>query len=292
MLLLEAGRPVSSARLIDELWNDAERAGRSLQVYVSELRRLMRDPSRIRSERGSYRLSVGPGELDAATFEGRSTPADVSSWLATRKGPPRPSSAGSACGEVNPMPTWPPSRSPSPPRSSASARSVPRRPRAGSTRSSPSADTAKLLREIEAFVAAEPLRERPRRQLMLALYRAAGRPMRCDAYRDARQSSSTSWGSNLDRAEGARGRSCARKFAPGRAGRASRSQTPPGPGQPNSSDGAARSPRSSDCSRTDRGWSPSRAPGHRERPASRCRRRTSRRRFDDGVVFVGLATLA
>src|SRR5918999_5736708 len=69
LLVIDAGRVVSSDRLLDEIWSDEVGSTRSLQVYVSELRRLLGDPGRIRGETGGYRLTAAPDELDASRFE-------------------------------------------------------------------------------------------------------------------------------------------------------------------------------------------------------------------------------
>jgi DNA-binding SARP family transcriptional activator/pimeloyl-ACP methyl ester carboxylesterase len=74
MLLVHANRVVSADQLIEELWaeNAWHRAGPSLQVRVSELRRLLRSAGagdRLTTRSSGYALRVEPGELDAARFE-------------------------------------------------------------------------------------------------------------------------------------------------------------------------------------------------------------------------------
>ncbi len=78
VLILADNRVVSLDRLIDLLWGDERpaRATASLQVYVSNLRRVLepgRDPdrpwTRLLTRPPGYLLRVGPGELDAARFE-------------------------------------------------------------------------------------------------------------------------------------------------------------------------------------------------------------------------------
>ena len=64
---------------------------------------------------------------------------------------------------------------------------------------------AELVSELEALVQAQPLRERPRGQLMLALYRSGRQADALAAYRAARETLSTSSASTLARAQGARG---------------------------------------------------------------------------------------
>jgi DNA-binding SARP family transcriptional activator len=73
MLLLEAGHVVPTRRLIEHIWGEdgTEGAQASLQVYVSNLRKLLRDADpedpgdeRLAFVRPGYRLQVEAGELD------------------------------------------------------------------------------------------------------------------------------------------------------------------------------------------------------------------------------------
>ena len=65
-LALEAGRPVSAERIIDDLWSDAVGTGRNtLQSKVSQLRRALGDPSLVASREGSYTLHVETSQVDA-----------------------------------------------------------------------------------------------------------------------------------------------------------------------------------------------------------------------------------
>jgi DNA-binding SARP family transcriptional activator len=73
LLLLEAGHLVPARRIIEHVWGveGAEGAQASLQVYVSNLRKMLRDPAatgdaddRLAFVRPGYRLRVAPGELD------------------------------------------------------------------------------------------------------------------------------------------------------------------------------------------------------------------------------------
>jgi YVTN family beta-propeller protein len=77
ILLLHANEVVSSDRLIEELWGERPpaSAAKSLQVYVSRLRRALdREPGNgaddiIVTRGGGYLVRVEPGELDLAQFE-------------------------------------------------------------------------------------------------------------------------------------------------------------------------------------------------------------------------------
>ncbi len=68
-LLLRAGRTVPLARLVDELWDQPpETAAKTVQVYVSRLRRLL-SPGAIESRAGGYALLIDGDRLDLTQFE-------------------------------------------------------------------------------------------------------------------------------------------------------------------------------------------------------------------------------
>lgn len=73
LLLLRRGTVVSTDRLVDALWgaHPPTRALASLQAYVSNLRRLLRDgvASPIARQAPGYRLDVPAAAVDVATFE-------------------------------------------------------------------------------------------------------------------------------------------------------------------------------------------------------------------------------
>jgi DNA-binding SARP family transcriptional activator/pimeloyl-ACP methyl ester carboxylesterase len=74
MLLVRANQVVSAERLIEELWpgQEADRAADSLQVRVSELRKILRaagEADRLATRPPGYLLRVTPGELDSQRFE-------------------------------------------------------------------------------------------------------------------------------------------------------------------------------------------------------------------------------
>jgi TolB-like protein/class 3 adenylate cyclase len=68
-LLLDAGRPVTTAALIGRFWRaDPPATGRAaIQTHVSELRKLL-GPGVIRTTPSGYALELAGHELDAATF--------------------------------------------------------------------------------------------------------------------------------------------------------------------------------------------------------------------------------
>ncbi|MEV3921739.1 ATP-binding protein [Actinomadura coerulea] len=67
-LAVEAGRPVSAERLLDDLWAGAPPGGNALQALVSRLRGVA---GRDMVEHGpaGYRLGIDPAEIDAVAFE-------------------------------------------------------------------------------------------------------------------------------------------------------------------------------------------------------------------------------
>lgn len=70
LLLIHRNEAVSTDRLVDELWGERppETAQKTVQVYVSQLRKLLGD-GRIETHGRGYALRVGDGELDLDWFE-------------------------------------------------------------------------------------------------------------------------------------------------------------------------------------------------------------------------------
>ena len=62
ILLLHANEVVSSDRLIDELWGDRApaTAAKTIQVYVSKLRRALGDGWWLRARAGTCWIAIGP----------------------------------------------------------------------------------------------------------------------------------------------------------------------------------------------------------------------------------------
>ena len=194
ILLLNANEVVSSDRLIDELWGESapETAAKALQVHISQLRKALEpergpgDPGRILATRSpGYMLALEPDQLDLARFErlaaaGREALAArdpggaatvLREALALWRGPPLAELAYTEFGQ----------------------REISRldelRLSAFEDRIQADLDRgrhAEVIGELETLVAEEPVRERPRAQLMLALYRAGRQADALDAYRHAR----------------------------------------------------------------------------------------------------------
>ena len=187
LLVVEAGELVTTERIIEEVWQGRSGdASRSVQVYVSQLRQLLGETERIRGEAGGYRLLASPEEIDARRFErlldegrrlrvsGEHGPAAeaLRKALALWRGAPLADLAYAPAAQAE----------------SARLEEL----RVAAREELIDAELAlgrhrEVLTEIEGLVAAEPLRERPRRQLMLALYRCGRQAHALSAYQDARR---------------------------------------------------------------------------------------------------------
>src|SRR5919204_6433246 len=71
VLLLHASEVVSAERLALALWGEDAPAGavKTVQVYMSRLRRALGDPDLVITSGAGYRVRVQAGELDAERFE-------------------------------------------------------------------------------------------------------------------------------------------------------------------------------------------------------------------------------
>lgn len=70
-LVVHAGQPVSTARLVEELWGDAAPGGaaRTIQSYVSQLRKLLGGGPTVQTRPGGYLLELESAAVDAYRFE-------------------------------------------------------------------------------------------------------------------------------------------------------------------------------------------------------------------------------
>jgi DNA-binding SARP family transcriptional activator len=190
MLLAQAGQVVPAGQLIDELWPGlpADRAAATLQVRLSELRKVLRqagEADRLITRAPGYQLRVGNAELDAARFEqlaaeGDAALADGDVDLAIRQLDEALSLwRGPAFADVEPSATV---------RSAADRlaelRLVALESRADALLAG--GRHRELIAELEALTAAHPLRERFWYQRMLALYRSGRQADALRAYRDVR----------------------------------------------------------------------------------------------------------
>jgi DNA-binding SARP family transcriptional activator/class 3 adenylate cyclase len=194
-LLLDAGAVVSSDRLVDVLWGeDPPASARSvLQVHVANLRKLL-EPGRatraagglLRTQPPGYLLDLAGHRFDLADFDrlvaqGRAAldagdPAAAAGTLREALALWRGPAASDVAAELGAP--------------GALARLEERRLAILEQRIEVDLTLgrhAELVGELESLVAAHPLRERLRGQLMVALYRCGRQAEALDAYRKARE---------------------------------------------------------------------------------------------------------
>jgi DNA-binding SARP family transcriptional activator len=158
IFLLEPNRVVSASRLIEALWEDEppETAQKALQVYVSQLRKLL-GKERLETKSPGYRLRVEDGELDVDRFRGFVEEGSYDEALARWRGPPLSDVAFQRFAQAE------------------IARLEELRVSCLEARIEHGLAEGRhlaLVGELEALVREHPLRERLRCQLMLALYRS------------------------------------------------------------------------------------------------------------------------
>ena len=174
LLALRAGEVVSTDRLIDGLWGESppKAAVGSLQNLVSELRKAL-GPDVLVTRSPGYVLDIDRELVDAHRFEravheGRGLRDALALWrgpaLADLTFEPF---AQAEIGRLEEL------------RAFAMEELFDTELESGRH--------AQLVAELEGFVAEHPLRERPRRQLMLALYRSGRQADALEAYRRARE---------------------------------------------------------------------------------------------------------
>jgi DNA-binding SARP family transcriptional activator len=187
LLLLRRGAPSSQAALAEELWEARSAADvtRALHVAVSRLRRALgAESGRVVSTAAGYAFRLEPGELDLERFEqlceeGRAALADGQAERAAAR---LHAALGEWRGEALADLAYEPFAA------LEAARLEERRVAALEDRIE--ADLAlgrhgELTAELEELVRVNPLRERLRAQLMLALYRAGRQGDALAAYRAA-----------------------------------------------------------------------------------------------------------
>ena len=190
VLLLHANAVVTRERLIEELWGESAPAtvSKNLQTYVWRLRRALAVDGLVVTSAGGYmlRLEVGRDEYDVARFErlldegrralGMDQPERAEralrEALALWRGSPLVDFAYEAFAQAE------------------IARLEELRLTAVEERIGADLTLgghAGLVAQLETLVAAHPLRERLRGQLMLALYRCGRQSEALEAYRDGRE---------------------------------------------------------------------------------------------------------
>jgi DNA-binding SARP family transcriptional activator len=171
LLLLDRNRVVATERLIDELWDDEPpaQATKTLQVYVSQLRKSL-GTERLITQAPGYLLHVAPDELDLERFERLTADA--------RSQPP--AEARDTLREA--LSLW---RGPAEP---VAAQLEELRSAAYEDWLQASVESGDaVIPQLEELVAREPLRERPRALLMLALYRAGRQADALELFRRTRE---------------------------------------------------------------------------------------------------------
>jgi DNA-binding SARP family transcriptional activator len=185
ILLLHANEVVSADRLVDDLWGgEAPGSGvAALQVRISQLRKALGAVGeRLRTQPPGYLLRVEPGELDLDRFE----------RLLSRAEGAEPAEAAAALREA--LGLWrgaPLSDFAYEPFAQAAIGRL-EDLRLLALEKRVDADLAlgrhgEIVGELETLVREQPLRERPRGQLILALYRSGRQADALEAYQQARR---------------------------------------------------------------------------------------------------------
>ena len=190
MLLLHRNAVVASERLVDAVWGEKPpaTAGKVLQNAVGQLRRALEDREgmRLQTVGHGYSLRIGSGELDVDRFEelvregGRALadgrPAEAAAGLREALGLWRGSPLVDVSYEAFAQPEIARLEE-------LFATALERRIEADLALGA----HADLVSELEALVARDPLRERFRAQLMLALYRCGRQAEALAAFREGRR---------------------------------------------------------------------------------------------------------
>jgi DNA-binding SARP family transcriptional activator len=187
MLLLEAGRVVSVQRLIAALWDgEPPNTARSqVQICISALRKLLtRSDAGIVTQPPGYLLQIADGSLDLWRFRqlchtGDSLARQQPEQAVARYRQGLALWRGDACDSVASQVVSRTAIQLNEERWTALERCMTLELGLGRHR--------QVVAELARFVAAEPLRERPRAQLMLALYRSGRQADALEVYRSGQQ---------------------------------------------------------------------------------------------------------
>jgi class 3 adenylate cyclase/tetratricopeptide (TPR) repeat protein len=184
VLLLHSNKPVSTGRIVDELWGEhpPARAPKLVQGYIMGLRKAL-GAGRLVTQAPGYLVRVEDGELDLVDFERLAAEARTE---------PEPGRSAERLREA--LGLW---RGPALADLRLEGLAGNDAERLNDLRLAAVLDRidadlavgrhAQLVGELEALVAEHPLRERPRAQLMLALYRSGRQAEALDVYRATRQ---------------------------------------------------------------------------------------------------------
>ena len=183
-LLLDAGRVVSVETLVESLWGERRPASvhKVLQVYVSQLRKAL-GAGAIETRAPGYRLRAAPEDVDLTRFVALAEAAREAADPTRRSELLRQALSlwrGAALAEFRVEPFAAP----------AARRLAELRLSALEQRLEADLELGRheaLVGELEALVEREPLREVPRRQLMLALYRCGRQADALARHREGRR---------------------------------------------------------------------------------------------------------
>jgi DNA-binding SARP family transcriptional activator len=171
LLLVYRGEALANDRIVDELWGETspENATKSVQIYVSRLRKSL-GAGRIETTPAGYRIRLDPGELDVERFEQLTAAGRREEALALWRGEPLADFryAPFAQGEARRLEEL---------HRGLVADRIDERLDVGET----------PIAELEAAIARDPLWERPRGQLMRALYLAGRQADALELYRHTRE---------------------------------------------------------------------------------------------------------
>ncbi len=186
LLAINTGRPVAVDRLIDELWAGAppEHAAKSVQIYISRLRKAL-GSEHIVTTSGGYLLRLDPAAIDAARFESLSTDGKSALERGDFAAAKRALSAALALWAGDVLDDF---------RFATFAQDEIRR--LEELRGVAEADlidaqlalgdTEAAIPRLRGLIDAQPHWERPRAQLMLALYRSGRQAEALELYRSTR----------------------------------------------------------------------------------------------------------
>ena len=192
LLLLHANETVGTDRLIDELWGERPpaTAAKTVQVHISRLRRALRGgsggPDLLVTREHGYQLSVDPDRIDAHRFE--RLLAEGTSELAAGHAEAALPALEAALALWRGRPFADLAYEPFLQGEAARLEDM----RATAVEQLVEAKLAlgrhgEVVGELEKLIDEHPYRERPRAQLMLALYRADRQADALQAYQDARR---------------------------------------------------------------------------------------------------------
>ncbi|MFC5826482.1 AfsR/SARP family transcriptional regulator [Nonomuraea insulae] len=187
VLLLHPNATVSTERLISALWDDPPRSAlANVQTYVHQLRRSLEGSGlRLGTEGSGYLCEVPPGQLDLLVFEEGSRRARRERAGGDLVAAEREYAAAVALWRGAPAEDVPLSGAVTPRITELEEHLAVARSEWIDVRLALGHDD--LVAELRTLVAAHPLRERLREQLVVALHRSGRRDEALDAFREARE---------------------------------------------------------------------------------------------------------